>query len=53
MRLFLIYSMNKQVRKNLKMKEYDIVEEDAPIEEEMKELEKISEEIKQFEELYK
>jgi ketol-acid reductoisomerase len=47
-----INKLEKQVRKNLKMKSYDIYEEKPPTEEEMKELEKISDEIKQFEELF-
>ena len=47
-----INRLEKQVRKNLKMKEYDKYEEEPPTEEEMKELEKISDEIKRFEELY-
>ncbi len=47
-----INKLEKQVRKNLKMKSYDIFEEEPPTEEEIKVLEKISDEIKQFEELY-
>jgi ketol-acid reductoisomerase len=48
-----INRLEKQVRKNLKMKSYDIYEEEPPTEEEMKELEKISDQIKKFEEMFK
>lgn len=47
-----INKLEKQVRKNLKMKSYDIYEEEPPTEEEIKELEKISDEIKKFEESF-
>ncbi|MFX0021991.1 MAG: ketol-acid reductoisomerase [Candidatus Hermodarchaeota archaeon] len=47
-----INKLEKQVRKNLKMKSYDIYEETPPSEEEMKELAKISDDIKRFEEMF-
>ncbi len=47
-----INKLEKMVRKNLKMKAYDIYEEEPPNEEEMKELEKIADEIKLFEQYY-
>ncbi|MFX1377536.1 MAG: ketol-acid reductoisomerase [Promethearchaeota archaeon] len=48
-----INKLEKKVRKNLKLKLYDIYEEDAPTEAELAEIEKISEELKIFEEYYK
>ncbi|MFW9820272.1 MAG: ketol-acid reductoisomerase [Candidatus Thorarchaeota archaeon] len=47
-----INNLEKKVRKNLNMKSYNLYEETPPSEEEMKELKEISDEIKQFEELY-
>ena len=48
-----INKLEKRARKNLKLKTYDIYEEKPPTEEEMKELEKIADEIKEFEQIYK
>jgi len=48
-----INKLEKRVRKSLKLKSYDIYEEEPPTEEEMKQLEKIDDEIKQFEQYYK
>ena len=48
-----INKLEKQVRKNLKLKLYDIYEEESPTEAELTELQKISEELKLFEQYYK
>ncbi|NVM38424.1 MAG: ketol-acid reductoisomerase [Candidatus Lokiarchaeota archaeon] len=47
-----INQLEKQVRKSLKLKEYDIYEEEAPSEEEMAKLKSISNELKLFEQYY-
>jgi ketol-acid reductoisomerase len=47
-----INKLEKQVRKSLKLKLYDIYEEKLPTEAELLELKKISEEIKQFEQYF-
>jgi len=47
-----INKLEKQVRKSLKLKEYDIYEEEAPNEEEMAKLKSISDELKLFEQYY-
>ncbi|MFX0002078.1 MAG: ketol-acid reductoisomerase [Candidatus Hodarchaeota archaeon] len=47
-----INKLEKLVRKNLKQKLFDIYEEEPPTETELTELEKISEELKLFEEYY-
>ncbi len=47
-----INKLEKQVRKNLKLKLYDIYEEESPTEAELDELKNISEEIKLFEQYY-
>ena len=47
-----INKLEKQVRKSLKLKLYDIYEEDPPTEAELLELKNISEEIKQFEQYF-
>ena len=47
-----INKLEKQVRKSLKLKEYDIYEEKAPSEEEMAKLKSISDELKLFEQYY-
>ncbi|MFX1323751.1 MAG: ketol-acid reductoisomerase [Promethearchaeota archaeon] len=47
-----INKLEKQVRKNLKLKLYDIYEEIPPTKEELSELKKISSEIKEFEQYY-
>lgn len=47
-----INEFEKQVRKNLKLKLYDIYEEESPTTAEISELSKISEELKLFEEYY-
>jgi ketol-acid reductoisomerase len=48
-----INKLEKKARENLKMKIYNIYEEKPPTEEEMKELQKISDELKLFEQYYK
>jgi ketol-acid reductoisomerase len=47
-----INRLEKQVRKNLKLKLYDIYEEDSPTEEELSELKRISEELNLFQQYY-
>ncbi|MFW9998878.1 MAG: ketol-acid reductoisomerase [Candidatus Hodarchaeota archaeon] len=47
-----INKLERQVRKSLKLKEYDIYKEEAPTEEEMAKLKVISEELKLFEQYY-
>jgi len=47
-----INKLEKQVRKNLKLKLYDIYEEEPPSEEEIAKLKSISDEIKLFEQYY-
>jgi len=47
-----INKLEKKVRKNLKLKEYDIYEEEALSEEEMAKLKSISDELKSFEQYY-
>ncbi|MFX0178482.1 MAG: hypothetical protein ACFE85_19895, partial [Candidatus Hodarchaeota archaeon] len=47
-----INRLEKQVRTNMKMKLFDIYEEEPPTAEEIRELEKIYDEIKLFEEYY-
>ncbi len=48
-----INNLEKQVRKNLKLKHYDIYEEEPPKEAELSELKKISDELKLFEQYFK
>jgi len=47
-----INKLEKQVRKSLKLKEYDIYEEEAPTKEEFAKLKRISDELQLFEQYY-
>jgi len=47
-----INKLEKQVRKSLKLKEYDIYEEEQPTEEDLAKLKSISDELKLFEQYY-